>query len=80
MSMEDLRLIENEETAAERVTSNGIRANGSKVFSIEFTGRKVYELLKELEDTALRSDHYIEVARCVLMAEYIRDQAKTQGF
>jgi hypothetical protein len=64
----------------ERVSSNGIRANGCKVFSIDFTGRKVYELLKQLEDTAVQSDHYLEVMRCVLTAEYIREQAKAQGY
>jgi hypothetical protein len=58
----------------------GIRANGNKVFEIEFTGQKLYELLRILEERALESEHYFKVEQSVLMANYIRTQAKEQGF
>jgi hypothetical protein len=80
MSDETIRLVEADQTASERMVTNGVRANGSRVFTIEFTGRKLYELLNQLEANAVASQHYTEVSRCVLMAEYMREQAKSQGY
>jgi len=64
----------------ETCSSNGIRANHGKLFTLEFTGKRLYELLNILEERACRSDHYHEVRKCVDMAQYIRALARAQGF
>jgi hypothetical protein len=54
-------------------------ANRRTIFAIEFTSKRLYHLLKILEDNAVKADHYHQVEELVEMAMYVRNQAKEQG-
>jgi len=64
----------------EKFRSEGIRANGGKVFTVAFTGKHAYELLHLLENVALRGESYLDICEAVQHAEYIRERLREQGF
>lgn len=49
-------------------------------YRVEMTGREVYELLAQLERRAVNETNYIEVAKCVTLAERLRGQVEAQGW
>jgi hypothetical protein len=62
------------------LVSRGIVANRHKEFQVILSGPDVYSLLQFLENFALDSGSYVEVARAVDLCEHVRRQAKEQGF
>jgi hypothetical protein len=49
-------------------------------YRAELTGREVYELLQLLEQHAVGTESYLEVAKCVVLAERLRNQVEKQGW
>lgn len=49
-------------------------------YRVEMTGKEVYELLAQLERRAVSEASYIEVAKCVTLAERLRGQVESQGW
>ena len=58
----------------------GIRANGSKEFTVKCDGRTWYEILHVLEQEAIKADSYTVVRHCVLLQDELFEQLKRQGF
>jgi hypothetical protein len=54
--------------------------NPDQSFTIEFSGRQVYELLELLEKRALEETSYLRVRQAVAFAEAIRQKVQGQGF
>jgi hypothetical protein len=62
------------------IETQGIKANGCKVFSVRLTGQEVYRLLSLLESDALSAQAYVACRQAVYFAESIREQVHKQGF
>jgi hypothetical protein len=70
------------ELTIQNAITNSIRANGRAIFEFKISGVDVFDLLKLLESgaTASHRDSFLEVRKCVFLAEKIRNQARRQGF
>jgi hypothetical protein len=64
----------------ETLVTNGIQHNRTRPFHVKFTGKEIYELISLLEQRALKSECYLDVRQAVYFAEFVREQAKKQGF
>ena len=70
------------ELVPERLQTNGVRAVSRAIFNIRFSGNDVFDLLKLLEGgaTEAHTTSFLEVRKCVFLAEKVRNQARRQGF
>lgn len=60
--------------------TEGVRANGSRLFRLELDGWAWYDLLRFLESGAEAGGPYLQLRQAVLFSECIRSQLQTQGF
>ena len=64
----------------EVLVTNGVRQNAEKTFHLPYTGTEIYDLLRLLENHAVKCDHYLQARAFVLAAEILRQRAREQGF
>ena len=81
-SMKPASSIPGSELHLRNAVSSGIRANGRAIFDLRISGVDIFDLLKLLETgaTIAPQSGYLEVRKCVFLAEKIRNQARRQGF
>jgi hypothetical protein len=60
--------------------SAGIKRNGRKVFRIELQGQYFYDLLKVLDDLALKTESILDLREAVRLSDRIAEQLRAQGF
>jgi len=66
----------------ENAITSGIRANGRAIFDLRISGVDIFDLLKLLEGGAMDGNRqsFLEVRKCVFLAEKLRNQVRRQGF
>lgn len=58
----------------------GVKSFSRRTFKFELTGREVYELIKILEELAVKGQNFIEIRKVVLTREVIDRALRGQGY
>jgi len=81
-SMRSASSIQGSELHPRNAVTNGIRANGRAIFDLRISGVDIFDLLTLLEGGATSGSRqsFLEVRKCIFLAEKIRNQVRRQGF